>query len=80
MIKKKQKKIAAEYNAQGWKLLDNYGEDFFNQLPIGSESWSEERIKQYTKSYNESYWTEEELNNKKSKGKRNLIFKKRYYN
>lgn len=76
--KKEAKKIAAEYNAQGWKLLDNYSEDFFKQLPIGSESWSEERIKQYTKSYNESYWTEEELNNKKAKGERILIFKKKY--
>lgn len=76
--KKEAKKIVEEFNSQGWELLDSYSEDFFNILPTGSELWSEERINQYKKSYNESYWTKEEINNKKSKGERCLILKKKY--
>lgn len=76
--KKDAKKIVTEFNSQGWEVLKDYNEDFFNQLPMDSDLWPEERLKKYKKTFNESYWTEEELNNKKAKGERNIIFKKKY--
>lgn len=65
--KRDAKKIVSELATQDWELLKDYTEDYFKQ-----DFYKEhpELIK-YT-------WTEEELNNKKAKGERELVFKRKY--
>lgn len=65
--KRDAKKIVSELATQDWELLKDYTEDYFKR-----DFYKEhpELIK-YT-------WTEEELNNKKAKGERELVFKRKY--
>ena len=60
--KKDAEKTAKEYCAQGWELLKDSNEDYFKSFPNATSL----------------FWTEDDLNNKKTKGERFLIFKKKY--
>ncbi len=71
--KRDSKKIVSELGTQGWELLKNYEDDYFKSFKF-NDSWSEEQKIRY---FN-AYWTEEELNNKKAKGERLLVFKRKY--
>ena len=53
--------------------MGDYDEDYFKSFKF-NDSWSEEQEKQFLN----TYWTKKEINNKKSKGERCLIFKKKY--
>ena len=71
--KRDAQKIVSELGTQGWELLEDYDEDYFKSFKF-NDSWSEEQEKQFLN----TYWTKKEINNKKSKGERCLIFKKKY--
>ena len=64
--KRDAKKVVSELRTQGWELLKDYTEDYFKQ----------DFYKEYPERITDT-WTEEELNNKKAKGERIPLFKKK---